>query len=163
MMAEHLVYVAVSGPGEASDEELAWGEAVGRELARAGAITLTGGLGGVMDAAAKGATQAGGTAVGILPGTSREGASRYLTLALPTGLAETRNTILVRAADVVIAVSGEFGTLSEVAFALKVGIPVVGLHTWELAKHGEPVEPFERADDPADAVRRALALARRAG
>ena len=161
-MAEHLAYVAVCGPGEANEEELAWAEAVGRALAEAGAVTLTGGLGGAMDAVARGATQAGGIVVGILPGTSRAGASRYLSLALPTGLSETRNTVLVRAADAVIAVSGEFGTLSVIAFALKVGVPVVGLHTWELAKRGEPVAPFERADSPEAAVRRALELARRA-
>jgi uncharacterized protein (TIGR00725 family) len=155
------VYVAVCGPNDASPQELSAAERVGRGLATAGAVLLCGGLGGVMDAAARGASAEGGTSVGVLPGASRAGASPSLTLALPTGLGEARNAVLVRMADAVIAVGGEFGTLSEVAFALKVGVPVVGLDTWELAKRGRPVDAFERADDPEDAVRRALAAAAR--
>ena len=151
--------VAVCGPNDTGAEELAWAEAVGRGLAEAGAVLLCGGLGGVMEAASKGATDAGGLAVGILPGNDRRGANPFLSLALPTGLGETRNTVLVRMADVVIAISGEYGTLSEVAFALKVGVPVIGLNTWELSKSGgPPVDAIERASDPEDAVRRAVAL-----
>ena len=153
-------YVAVCGPGSATEREVAWAEEVGRLVAEAGGVVVCGGLGGVMDAAARGATQAGGIAVGLLPGSSRAGASPNLTVSLPTGLGETRNTLVVRAADVVIAVSGEFGTLSEMAFALKIGTPVVGLGTWELAKEGRVSDAVVRADTAAEAVARALELAR---
>jgi len=155
------VYVAVVGPSEANAEEAGWAEAIGRGLARAGAVVLCGGLGGAMDAVARGAESEGGLVVGILPGPGREGSSRHLTVALPTGLGETRNALIVRAADTVIAVSGEFGTLSEIALALRLGVPVVGLGTWRLSKPGQEdaVDPIERAEDPEDAVRRALAVA----
>ena len=100
--------------------------------------------------------------MGLLPGLTREGASPSLTAAIPTGLGEARNAFVVRACDAVIAVSGEFGTLSEIALALKVGLPVIGLDTWELAKRGERVDAIEEASDPTDAVRRALdAVSRR--
>jgi uncharacterized protein (TIGR00725 family) len=111
-----------------------------------------------MDAAAKGATAEGGVAVGILPGADRSEASPHLSLALPTGMGEGRNLLVVRAADVMIAISGEFGTLSEIALALKIGKPVVGLITWELSRGGQPLEAFPRAATPAEAV--ALALDR---
>jgi hypothetical protein len=112
-----------------------------------------------MDAVARGAREGGGIAIGILPGEDRGGASRSLAAALPTGLGEARNAMVVRAADVVIAIGGEFGTLSEIALALKMGKPVVGLVTWELAKEGRPVDPITRADNPEEAVRLALQLA----
>lgn len=153
-------YVMVSGPGRANEREMAWAEEVGRLLAEAGAVVLCGGLGGVMDAVARGASSAGGISVGILPGDTRDGASDGLTVALPTGMGETRNALLVRAADVVIAISGEYGTLSEIAFALKIGRPVVGLVTWELAKDGTAVEAFRRVETPAEAVDLAMSLAR---
>jgi uncharacterized protein (TIGR00725 family) len=111
-----------------------------------------------MDAAARGCASAGGTSIGILPGESRSAASPHLSVAIPTGLGEARNALVVRAADVVIAVGGEFGTLSEIALALKTGRPVVGLGTWELARGGRAVEAIERASNPAEAVRRALVL-----
>jgi uncharacterized protein (TIGR00725 family) len=158
--AGRAVYVAVCGPGTASDEEAARAEDVGRRLARAGAILVCGGLGGVMEAAARGATQAGGTALGILPGAHREDANPHLTLSVPTGMGEARNALVVRAADALIAVAGEFGTLSEIALALKLGVPVVGLGTWELTKGGGAVEdPIVRADTPEEAVSLALELA----
>ena len=150
------VYVAVCGAGEASGEVAAQAEEVGRLLARSGAVVVCGGLGGVMEAAARGAETEGGTSLGILPGLRRDDSNRHLTLSIPTGMGEMRNTLIVRAADVLIAVGGEFGTLSEVAFALKTGVPVVGLGTWELAKAGAAVDPIVRAKTPEDAVRAAL-------
>jgi uncharacterized protein (TIGR00725 family) len=105
-------YVAVVGPGEASAEEVADAEAVGRGLANAGATLVCGGLGGVMEAACRGASQAGGVTVGILPGLDREAANEWVTVAIPTGLGELRNGLIVRAADSVIAVGGAHGTLS---------------------------------------------------
>lgn len=122
-------------------------------------MLVCGGLGGAMEAACRGARESGGTTIGILPGTDRAAANAYVDVAIATGLGEARNTLVVRAADAVIAVAGEFGTLSEIAFALKVGKPVVGIATWELARGGTAVEAIERARDPAEAVERALELA----
>jgi hypothetical protein len=105
---------------------------VGRLLAERGAVLVCGGLGGTMEAACRGAGQAGGTTVGLLPGTDRAAANPHVDIAIPTGLGEARNAIVVRTADVVIAVGGGYGTLSEIALALKMGRRVVGLGTWEI-------------------------------
>jgi uncharacterized protein (TIGR00725 family) len=155
------MYVSVIGAGEAGPDLLADAEAVGRELARAGAIVVCGGRGGVMEAAGRGTAAEGGVSVGLLPDADRGHANPFLTVALPTGMGELRNGLVARAGDAVIAIGGEFGTLSEIGFALKVGRPVVGLGTWELARDGQPVAAIEVAAGPQDAVARALALARR--
>jgi uncharacterized protein (TIGR00725 family) len=153
------IYVAVCGPGNATDAELARAEEIGRRLAESGAVLVCGGMGGVMDAAAKGATSAGGTSVGLLPGDERPGASPHLTVSIPLGMGEARNALVVRAADVVVAVGGEFGTLSEIALALKMGKPVVGLDTWELAKPGgNTVDRIARVATPKEAVSLATRL-----
>jgi uncharacterized protein (TIGR00725 family) len=144
-------YVAVVGPGEASAEEVATAEEVGRLLAARGAVVVCGGLGGVMEAACRGAKEGGGTTVGILPGHERAAANRFVDVAIATGLGEARNALVVRAADVLIAVGGAFGTLSEIALALKTGTPVVGVGSWELA--GRPVR---EARDAPEAVELAL-------
>ncbi|HKX25916.1 MAG TPA: dethiobiotin synthetase, partial [Actinomycetota bacterium] len=102
-------YVAVCGPSAATEDEAAWAEEVGRRLAEAGAVVVCGGLGGVMDAVARGASDGGGTVIGILPGDTRSGASPHLTVAIPTGMGEARNALIARAADAVIAVGGEWG------------------------------------------------------
>jgi len=151
-------YVAVVGPSAGTPTELALGEAVGRGLAEAGAVLVCGGMGGVMEAAAGGAMKAGGKTVGILPTSSRLEGNPYLTIAVATGMGEARNAIVVRTSDVVIAVHGEFGTLSEIALALKMGKPVVGLGTWELRKAGEAVNDIVRANSADDAVAKALRL-----
>ncbi len=153
------VYIAVVGPSAGTPAELAIGEAVGRGVAEAGGVLVCGGMGGVMEAAAGGCADAGGRSVGILPSDSRLDANPYLTIAVATGIGEARNAIVVRTADVVIAVHGEFGTLSEIALALKMGKPVVGIGTWELGKDGEPVDAIVRAADAKDAVSQALRLA----
>ena len=149
-------YVAVCGSGEATKQEEAWAQEVGRLIAEAGAVLVCGGLGGVMDAAARGCEAAGGVSIGILPGEGRDSASPHLTVSIPTGLGEARNALVVRAADAVIAIGGEFGTLSEIALALKLGKPVVGLRTWELAKEGLKVSAIIEATTPKEAVRVAL-------
>jgi uncharacterized protein (TIGR00725 family) len=151
-------YLAVIGSGMADPERDGQAEEVGREVARRGAVLVCGGLGGVMDAACRGAREAGGVTVGLLPGADRVGASAHLAVALPTGMGELRNGLIVRAADAVIAVGGEYGTLAEIGFALKLGRPVVGLATWELRRRGRTVEAVVTADDPAGAVDRALDL-----
>jgi uncharacterized protein (TIGR00725 family) len=153
------IYVGVIGPDPASGDVAKQAEEVGRLLAQAGAIVVCGGLGGVMEAASRGVAAEGGTSIGLLPGTSRAEANPHLTLSIPTGMGEMRNALVVRASDVLIAVAGEFGTLSEIAFALKTGVPVVGLDTWELAKRGRRVEPVIVAESPEQAVREALRLA----
>ena len=158
-MSEPKPYVAVCGPGIANAQESAWAEEIGRRLAEAEAIVVCGGISGVMDDVARGASRSGGTVIGLLPGPDRAGASPHLTVSVPTGMGETRNALVVRAADAVIAVTGEWGTLSEIALALKMGRPVVGLATWELAKDGRPVEGIVRAATPEEAVARALELA----
>jgi uncharacterized protein (TIGR00725 family) len=150
-------YVAVVGAGSASAEEAAAAETVGRGLAEGGAIVVCGGLGGVMEAACRGARSAGGTTVGILPGMRREDANPYVDIAIATGLGELRNGLVVRAADVLVAIGGEFGTLSEIALALKARKPVFALGGWELALAGETVDAIVPAASPEEAVTRALA------
>jgi uncharacterized protein (TIGR00725 family) len=147
----------VVGAGRASAEEEQAAEAVGRGLAEAGAVVVCGGLGGVMEAACRGAKAGGGTTVGILPGTRRSDANAYVDVAIPTGLGEMRNGLVVRAVDGLVAVGGEFGTLSEIALALKAGKPVVALGSWELAQAGQPVEAIVRAGSAEDAVARVVA------
>lgn len=134
-------------------------EALGRGLAEKGAVVLCGGLGGVMEAVCRGARAAGGTTVGILPGDDRADANDYVDVALATGMGEMRNALIVRAADVVVAVGGEHGTLSEIAFALKIGRPVVGIDTWQLTKGGAEDDPIVRAGSAEEAVAAALRLA----
>lgn len=153
-------YVAVIGAGEATERQIGDAEEVGRLLAAGGAVLVCGGLGGVMHAAARGCTHAGGSAVGILPGDDRSPGSPHLTMTVATGLGEARNAIVVRAADAVIAIGGEFGTLSEIGLALRMGKTVVGLDTWSLAQKPGDDDPLVRADSPADAVREALRAAR---
>ena len=132
-MAAAPPYVAVVGAGgSVADGVLALAEAVGADLARRGAVVVTGGLGGVMEAACRGARAAGGTTLGILPGADRADANAYVDVAVATGMGELRNGLVVRCADGVIAVGGEYGTLSEIALALKAGTPVAGLATWQI-------------------------------
>ena len=139
------------GAGRATPEQAAGAEAVGRLLASRGAVLVCGGLGGVMEAACRGAKAEGGTTVGILPGPSRADANDYVDVAIATGLGEARNALVVRAADALVAVGGEYGTLSEIALALKAGTPVVGLGTWD-------IDGIEQAGSPDEAVEAALRL-----
>lgn len=149
--------IAVCGPGQADAALLALAEAVGLGLARAGAIVLCGGLGGVMEAVCRGARQAGGLTVGILPGQDASAANDAVLLPIVSGLGEARNMVLIGSAEAVIAVGGGWGTLSEIALARRVGLMVVGLSSWPASGATELVEA---APDPATAVQRALAAAR---
>ena len=159
-MAADGIYVAVSGGGEADDEACRVAEQLGLELARRGAVLVTGGLGGAMAAACRGAKDGGGTTIGILPADDRADANPWVDVAVPTGLGEGRNALVVRASDAVVAVAGEFGTLSEIALALRLGKPVIGLGTWELARDGRPVEAIVVAATPSEAAETAVTLAR---
>ena len=126
------MYVAVIGPGEASPEQEEAARRIAGDLGRRGAIIVCGGLGGVMAAACQGAKGAGATTVGLLPGDDRNAANEWVDIAIPTGLGQGRNVLVARTADVVVAVGGSYGTLSEIAFALRTGVPVVGIGTWDL-------------------------------
>lgn len=152
-------HVAVIGAAVADPELEAQAEAVGAALGSRGAVVVCGGLGGVMAAACRGARAQGATTIGLLPGRDRADANPWVSVAIATGLGELRNGLVVRAADAVVAVGGEFGTLSEIGFALKLGRPVVGLGTWELARGGRPFDGVVRAASPQEAAERALALA----
>ncbi|SDC03535.1 hypothetical protein GA0111570_11522 [Raineyella antarctica] len=145
-------YIGIVGPGQdVSPALLAQAHQVGRLVAARGAVVLTGGLGGVMEAASRGAFEAGGTTVGLLPGSDRSAANLYLTVALPTGLGEMRNALLVRSCDAVIAVGCSWGTLSEIALAVRTGVPVVTIECWDLPEDG-PV----RVADAVAAVKAVL-------
>jgi len=157
------VFVAVIGSACCDRRVEALAEAVGREIARRGAVLVCGGRGGVMAAACRGAKEEGGLTVGILPGTDRRQANPFVDVPIVTGLGEARNALLVRTAEAVIAVSGGYGTLSEIGLALKMGRPVVGLDTWELSHGGRPVPAIVQADTPTQAVELAIALAAEKG
>jgi hypothetical protein len=144
-------YIGVIGGAKCSRSVRKLADEVGRGIGKAGAVLVCGGKGGVMTAACRGAKAAGGLTVGILPGRERSGANRYVDIAIATGINEARNLAIIRTADVLIAIGGSYGTLSEIGFALKAGKRVVGLKTWE-------IDGVEKADSAASA----LALAFRA-
>jgi len=159
-MPSDTVYVAVVGTGEREPGTDAAAQEIGRLIAEGKGVLVCGGLGGVMEAACKGAKDGGGTTVGILPSDDRRHANPYVDVAIATGMGEMRNALIVRTADVVIAVGGEYGTLSEIAFALKIGRPVVGLGSWDLAKAKQGATGVIDAASPADAVAGAFGAVR---
>ena len=161
MPAGRRLQVGVIGEGRCSAPTAARAERVGRAVARAGAVLVCGGLRGVMEAASRGAAEAGGLVVGVLPGFSAADANPWVTIPIVTGMDQARNVILVRSCDAIVAVRGRYGTLSEIALALKLGVPVVGLGTWRLAEPEGRRVPLIRARTPEDAVARALRAARR--
>ena len=142
--------VAVIGPGDAAPTELVRAEEVGRLLARAGCVVVSGGLGGAMAAASKGAADAGGTVLAILPGSDPASANPHATLVVATGMGDARNAIIADTAQGFIAVGGSYGTLSEIALARKRGKPVIALDSWAVD------ESILTARDPEDAVRQIL-------
>lgn len=143
--------IAVIGGRRAPRNLLKEAERAGEMIALSGAVLLCGGLGGIMRAAAKGARRAGGLTVGILPQDTKRRANEYIDVPIATGMGIGRNVIIARTADAVIAISGEYGTLSEIAFALQMKKPVVGIGTWD-------IDGIVEAEDAGDAVRKALAL-----
>lgn len=150
-------YIAVIGSGQCGTDVREKAFRVGKAIAEAGAILICGGLGGVMDAAAEGAKSAGGLTVGILPDHNRIGASKFLDISIPSGIGEMRNALVVRSADALVAVCGEFGTLAEIGFALKTGKPVIGLDTWQLHRQGVKNQGIIEAKTPEKAVELAMA------
>jgi uncharacterized protein (TIGR00725 family) len=153
-------YIAVIGSGSASAKEARAAQVIGAEIAKAGAVLVCGGLGGVMEAACKGAKSEGGTTIGILPGLNRHDANPHVDFPVATGLGEARNAIVATCADAVIAIGGEFGTLSEIAFALRARKRVVAVDSWDLLRHGQPFQSTDYipTDDPSIAVAIALGL-----
>lgn len=144
------VHIAVIGAGDCSKKAAHLAYDVGRHIALNNAVLFCGGLGGVMEMAAKGAREAGGLTVGLLPGCEFGEANPHIDIAIPTGLSHARNIILIRAAMAVIALDGSYGTLSEIAIALKIGKPVIGLQTWDIGSG------IIKARTPEEAVRKAL-------
>lgn len=142
-------YIAVVGASKATEQDMEDAEAVGRLLGERGAYIVCGGRGGVMAAASRGCHEAGGTVIGMLPGDYRSDANEWVSVAIPTGLGELRNGLIVRTADAMIAVGGSYGTLSEVALGLQAGLKVFGLHTWA-------IDGITAVDSPQIAVDRAL-------
>lgn len=155
--------IAVIGGSVCSAREADWAHEVGRRLAQAGALVICGGRGGIMQAVSRGANSAGGLVVGILPGDSTAEANPFVHIPIVTGLGEARNVIIVRSAQAVIAIGGEYGTLSEIAFALRFGVPVVSLGSWQLTLPAGRPAPLHAAASPDEAVRLALELARAVG
>ena len=144
--------IGVIGAGKCSNDTRALAESVGKEIAKKGAVLLCGGMGGVMEAAACGAKLEGGMTIGILPGTFREDANPWIDIAILSGMGHARNALIAQSSDALIAVSGEYGTLSEIALGLKMGKPVFVLDCkWE-------IEGTYRAKSPENAVELALAL-----
>lgn len=141
--------VAVAGPGAGTVGPHVLAEQVGALLAMRGVGVVCGGLGGVMEAACRGARNNGGLTIGLLPGTDRSAANPFVEIAIPTGLGEARNVLVVRAAMAVIAIGGSYGTLSEIAFALKIGTPVVGLATWHLSHPPRGADTAAHPQGPA--------------
>lgn len=146
------MYIGVIGGQFCSEEEARVAYEVGYLLARRGAVLVCGGLGGVMEASCKGAKEAGGITIGILPGPFRGDANPYVDHAIATDMGQARNAVIVRTVDAVIAVGGEYGTLSEIAMALKMGKRVVAISSWEIARQGIPDEKIIRASSAEEAV-----------
>jgi uncharacterized protein (TIGR00725 family) len=152
-MSARPLRITVVGAGSCDERAALAAERVGEEIARRGGVLICGGLGGVMEAAARGAKRAGGLTVGILPGDRAEDANAYIEIPIATGLGEARNVVNVRAADAVVALAGRYGTLSEIALALGMGIPVVAFESWAVS------DEIVLAGSPEDAVAKAFELA----
>ena len=148
--------LAVIGPANCTEHQGELAERVGILIAERGAFLVCGGRGGVMEAACRGAVSAGGTTIGILPGNDTREGNPYLTIALPTGLGEARNALVASAGQAVIAIGGAYGTLSEIALALKAGRRVIGLETWSAKNHAESELEILTARNAEEAVELAL-------
>lgn len=155
------LFITVIGASDCSAEETKIAEEVGQELARRGATLICGGLEGVMEAACRGASSQGGITIGILPGNSRKDANPYVGIPIVTGMGYTRNAIVAKSGQAVIAIGGSYGTLSEIAYALQSDIPVIGLGTWSLTRKGRVDKSIIVAENPVDAVEKAIGLIRK--
>jgi len=153
--------IAVIGNSSCSPEEAKLAESVGELLAQRGVAIICGGLGGVMEAVCRGAKSKGGLTVGILPGQDSSTANPWVDIPVVTGIGEARNLAVVKSAQAVIAIGGNYGTLSEIAYALKSGIPIIGLNTWSLSHNGREDDSIVRLQSAVEAVEEAISLAER--
>jgi len=153
--------IAVIGNSSCSPKEAKLAETVGELLAQQGVTVICGGLGGVMEAVCRGAKSKGGLTVGILPGQDPSTANPWVDIPVVTGIGEARNVAVVKSAQAVIAIGGSHGTLSEIAYALKSGIPVVGLNTWSLSRNGRDDDSIIRVQSATEAVDKVISLAKR--
>jgi len=153
--------IGVIGDSSCPTEEAKLAESVGELLAQQGATIVCGGLGGVMEAVCRGAKSKGGLTVGILPGKNSSMANPWVDIPVVTGIGEARNVAVVKSAQAVIAIGGSYGTLSEIAFALKSNIPVIGLNTWSLSRNGQAEDSIIRVQSATEAVDKAISLVKR--
>jgi uncharacterized protein (TIGR00725 family) len=153
-----LNFIGVIGGSEVSPQITKLAEEVGREIGRRGAVLVCGGLSGVMEAACKGASEAGGLTIGILPGESRQEANPYVKIPIVTSIGHARNLAVVKSSQVVIAIDGSYGTLTEIGHALQSGIPVIGLGTWEISMDGKADNNIIIAKNPKEAVDKAIEM-----
>ena len=151
--------IAVIGDSSCSPEQAELAETVGEQLAERGATIICGGLSGVMEAVCRGAKSRGGLTVGVLPGEDASMANPWVDIPIVTGLGYARNMAVVKSAQGVIAIGGGYGTLSEIAYALKSNIAVVGLNTWSLSLNGQALDAVIRISNPTEAVDKAVAVA----
>ncbi len=157
-MKNELVFIGVIGGSEVSPQVAQLAEEVGREIARRGAALVCGGLTGVMEAASKGASDEGGLTIGILPGDSRRAANPYVQIPIVTGIGYARNVAVVKSSQVIIAIDGSYGTLTEIGHALQSDIPVIGLGTWEISMDGKADKSIIIAKTPKEAVAKAMEM-----
>ena len=157
-MANRPIFIGVIGGSEISPQVAELAEEVGREIARKGAVLVCGGLSGVMESACRGACAEGGMTVGILPGDDRRTANPYVRIPVVTGIGYARNAIVVKSSQAIIAIDGSYGTLSEIAYALQSGIPIIGLSTWSFSIGGKEDSTIIPVENAKDAVEIALAL-----
>ena len=157
---DRQLIISVIGESSARHHIAVLAEQLGAELAKRGVAIVCGGLGGVMEAACRGAKSAGGTTIGILPGDNPLAANEYIDIPINTGMGYARNSVVVKTGLAVVAVGGAYGTLSEIGHALGEGAPVIGLDTWELTRSDGYTADIIRASDPADAAEKAIAAAR---
>ena len=153
--------IAVIGDSSCPLEEAKVAEIVGEILAQRGATVICGGLGGVMEAVCRGAKSKGGLTIGVLPGEKPSMANPWVSIPIATGIGYARNMAVVKSAQAVIAIGGNYGTLSELAYALKSNIPVIGLNTWLLSRNGQEDTPIIRVNSAREAVDKAISLAKK--
>jgi len=147
---KNKTHIGIVGAGDCTVEVYKTAYDMGHLIGKKGWVLICGGLGGVMEGSAKGCFEGGGITVGLLPGTEKKSANPFITLPIPTGMGEARNVLVVRASDVVIAIAGGYGTLSEIGLALKIGRPVIGLGTWPGIDGVDYVETPQQAIECTD-------------
>lgn len=157
-MKNKHIFVAVIGASKANSEEARLAEEVGKELALRQVTLVCGGMGGVMEAACRGASLNGGLTIGILPGNSREEANPYVQIPIVSSIGFARNIMVVKSAQAVIAIGGAYGTLSEIAYALQIELPVIALNSWSMSQNGKSDSAVIKAENALEAVTKALDL-----